>query len=241
MTRPSLHIVGVGPGDPELLTLKAARLIAQAEVVAYFCRHDRVGHARSIAAGHIGPGARELRFAYPFTTERSVGDVSYAPDMAAFYDACAQTLADATSAGARVVLLCEGDPFLFGSAMYLFDRLAEAIAVEVVPGIPSMAGCWSQAGVPMAHGDDVLCVLPATMPGDQLADWLARADAAVIMKIGRNLPSVRDALVRSGRLDAAVYVERGTQPEARVLPLAQAGDTAPYFSLVLVPGRRGLR
>jgi len=237
----TLHIVGVGPGDPELITLKAARLIGAAGVVAYFCRHDREGHARRIARAHIAGTARELRFAYPFTTERRVDDPSYAPDMASFYDRCGDDIAQAVAQGEAVVLLCEGDPFLYGSAMYVFDRVRGRLAVEVVPGVPSMAGCWAQAHAPMTHGDDVLCVLPATLPEDRLTEWLSRADAAVVMKLGRNMPKLRAALARSGRLDDALYVERGTQPDARVATLASVDGDVPYFSLALVPGRARVR
>jgi len=237
----TLHIVGVGPGDPELITLKAARIIATASVVAYFCRHDREGHARRIARAHIAEHARELRFAYPFTVERSVDDPSYAPDMAGFYDECAEAIASAVASGEQVVLLCEGDPFLYGSAMYVFDRLRARCVTEVVPGIPSMAGCWAQAHAPMTHGDDVLCVLPATLPEEALADWLARADAAVVMKLGRNMPKLRAALEKAGRLDDALYVERGTQADARVAKIADINSPVPYFSLALLPGRRRVR
>ncbi|MBS1103582.1 precorrin-2 C(20)-methyltransferase [Gluconobacter sp. Dm-62] len=235
------HIVGVGPGDPELLTLKAARLVENADVVAYFCRHDRMGHARRIADAHIGESAKELRFAYPFTTERSVGEPSYHQDMNAFYDNCALQVLREAPAGRSVVLLCEGDPFLYGSAMYLFDRLKDRLKVEIVPGITGMGGCWAEASVPMTHGDDVLCVLPATMPENDLTDWLHRADAAVVMKLGRNLPKLRTALEKAGRESEAVYVERGTQDDAKVLKLAEKEGPAPYFSLVLLPGRRGVR
>ncbi|MBS1034104.1 precorrin-2 C(20)-methyltransferase [Gluconobacter cerinus] len=241
MTAATVYVVGVGPGDPELMTLKAARVISTAPVIAYFCRHDKMGHARKIADSHITPGTKELRFAYPFTTERLVNDPSYHPDMSSFYDECAKQIAIEIEAGRSVALLCEGDPFLYGSAMYVFDRLESVGPCEVIPGITGMSGCWTQAALPMTHGDDVLCVLPATMSEDDLAQWLKQADAAVVMKLGRNLPKLRTALERAGRLQDAVYVERGTQEEARVLPLNDMDGAAPYFSLALLPGRRGVR
>ncbi|MBR0560409.1 precorrin-2 C(20)-methyltransferase [Neokomagataea anthophila] len=236
-----LRIVGVGPGDPELLTLKAARYIREASVIAYFCRHDRMGHARRIADGQIVPGTDELRFAYPFTTERSVCEASYHEEMARFYDHCAEQVRAEVSAGRNVVLLCEGDPFLYGSAMYVFDRLAEDVRCDIVPGIMAMNGCWSMAHAPICHGDDVLCVLPATMPEEALQEWLQRSDAAVVMKLGRNLPKLKRALAQAGRLDNALYVERGTQESGRVLKLAEMAEDAPYFSLALLPGRKGVR
>ncbi|CEF56340.1 precorrin-2 C20-methyltransferase / cobalt-factor-2 C20-methyltransferase [Acetobacter ghanensis] len=237
----TLSIVGVGPGDPELMTLRAARLIGSAPVVAYFCRENHPSQARTIAQAHIAPTTEELRLVYPFTTEISVNDPAYHQNMAAFYNQSADRLAEVLASGRDVTLLCEGDPFLYGSAMYVFDRLRKHWNTQVVPGIMAMNGCWSQAQAPMTHGDDVLCVLPATLPEDELADWLKRADAAVVMKIGRNMPHVRKAISQSGRMEDAVYVERGTQGGQVIAPLAEREGTAPYFSLVLLPGRKGVR
>lgn len=238
----TLHIVGVGPGDPELVTLRAARLLGSAPVHAFFAKRGRPGHARSIAAPHLNPAAEQLRFDYPFTTDLSVDDPAYAAGMAAFYDACAAQLAARLAAGQDVALLCEGDPFLYGSAMYLFDRLRGGHAVAVTPGITAMSGCWSRAGAPMVHGDDVLAVLPATMPAAELAVALRGCDAAVIMKLGRNLPKLRAVLAETGLGEGAIYAERGTMAGEVILPLATRDDSpAPYFSLVLIPGRRGVR
>jgi precorrin-2/cobalt-factor-2 C20-methyltransferase len=238
----TLQILGLGPGDPELVTLKAARILGSAPVFAFFAKRGRTGHARAIATPHLNPAAEELRFDYPFTTDLPVEDPRYLPEMAAFYDACAATLSTRLAAGQDVALLCEGDPFLYGSAMYLFDRLRPAHAVRVVPGITAMSGCWSEAGAPMVHGDDVLTVLPATMDAAALADSLRRCDAAVIMKVGRNLPKLRLALEEAGLTDRAIYVERGTMEGGLVMPLSERDNSpAPYFSLVLVPGRQRAR
>ncbi|GBQ09391.1 precorrin-2 C(20)-methyltransferase [Swaminathania salitolerans] len=232
------QIVGMGPGDPELLTLKAVRCLAEADVVAWFAARGKPGHARVIAGDHVTSAARTLRFDYPYTTGVSVDDPAYLEGMGRFYDDCAAQLSEALALGRRVVVLCEGDPFLYGSAMYLFDRLSPHHRCEVVPGITGMSGCWSAACLPMVHGDDILSVLPATLDGDRLAACLAQGDAHVIMKIGRNLPKVRDALRRAGREAQAIYVERGTQPEQLCLAMERAPDRAPYFSMILVPGRR---
>ncbi|ONG47020.1 precorrin-2 C(20)-methyltransferase [Pseudoroseomonas deserti] len=238
----TLHILGVGPGDPELVTLRAARLLGATGTYAFFAKRGRPGHARRIAAAHLNPAAEELRFDYPFTTDLSVEDPRYAEGMGRFYDDCAAAVATRLAAGQDVALLCEGDPFLYGSAMYLFDRLRTTHRVEVTPGITAMAGCWSRAGVPMVHGDDSLSVLPATMPEAELTAALERCDAAVVMKLGRNLPKLRAALSASGRGEGAVYAERGTMADEIILPLAERDDSpAPYFSLVLIPGRRGVR
>ncbi len=241
MTVGTLRCVGTGPGDPELLTLKAARLIGAAGVIAYFAKRGGPGQARRIADAHIAPGAEMLRFEYPYTTEIPAGDARYVAALAGFYEASAAAAARWLDAGSDVVLLCEGDPFFYGSAMYVFDRLARRYPTEVVPGVPAMAGCWAAARLPIAHGDDVLTVLPGTMDEAALVAQLTTSDAAVIMKVGSNLGKIRAALAAVGRAGEAVYVERGTMPGGRVAPLAEAGEAAPYFSLILVPGRRGPR
>jgi len=234
----TLYTVGLGPGDPELMTLKAARIIGGAAVIAFFAKRGRAGHARTIAAGQINPAAEELRFDYPYTTEIAVDDPRYIGEIAAFYEDSAARVAARLEAGLDVALLCEGDPFFYGSSMYLFDRLG-AFRSEVVPGVTGMSGCWTRAGMPMTHGDDVLTVLPGTLDEDRLATRLAGCDAAVIMKVGRNLPKIQAALLRAGLTERAVYVERGTMGGERIVPMAELdGSPAPYFSMVLVPGRQ---
>ena len=233
------HVVGLGPGDPELMTVKAARIIAAAPVVAYFAKRGRTGHARTIAAAHIGADAEEMRFEYPFTTEIALDDPRYRAEIVGFYDECAARLGARLEAGRDAVLLCEGDPFFYGSSMYLYDRLSPAFPSEVVPGVSAMSGCWTRAGTPIAHGDDVLTVLPGTLDEDGLTARLQRSDASVIMKIGRNLPKIRAALDRAGLADRAIYIERGTMANERIVMLSERDESpAPYFSLVLVPGRQ---
>jgi precorrin-2/cobalt-factor-2 C20-methyltransferase len=238
----TLFTLGMGPGDPELLTLKAARILGAAPVVAYFAKAGQRGHARRIADGRIGPDAEELRFDYPVTVEIPHQDGRYIDAMAACYAAAAETIAERLAHGLDVALLCEGDPFFYGSAMHLFDRLRERFPMEIVPGVLGMSGCWAEAQLPMTHGDDVLAVVPGTMTEAALHRSLLGVDAAVIMKLGRNLPKVRAVLTALGRADRALYVERGTMAGARVLPLAEIADgAAPYFSMILVPGRQGPR
>jgi precorrin-2/cobalt-factor-2 C20-methyltransferase len=235
----TLFTVGVGPGDPELMTLKAARIIAAAPVIAFFAKRGRAGNARSIVEGRISEAAEQLRLEYPFTTEVALDDPHYAAGIGAFYEVCAARVAARLDAGLDVALLCEGDPFFYGSSMYLFDRLHGAYRSEVVPGVPGMSGCWTRAGTPIVHGDDVLAVLPGTLDENSLASRLQHCDAAVIMKVGRNLPKIRAALARAGLAERAIYVERGTMQGERILPLADLGaEPAPYFSMVLVPGRQ---
>ena len=193
-----LRIVGVGPGDAELVTVKAARIIGEATLVAYFAKRGAAGHARTIAGAYMRPGVAEWRMEYPFTTEVAVGDPAYRRGMDDFHDEVAAGLAERLAAGGDVVLLCEGDPFFFGSSMHLFDRLRGRFGVEVVPGVSAMSGAWSEAVLPIAHGDDVLSVLPGTMADARLRETLAGCDAAVVMKVGRNLPRIRAALAADG-------------------------------------------
>jgi precorrin-2/cobalt-factor-2 C20-methyltransferase len=234
-----LTIVGLGPGDPELMTLKAARVISEAGLVAFFAKAGRTGHARGIVEGRLAAGVEELRLDYPFTVEVPVADPRYLTEMGAFYETSASQLSTRLAAGEDVALLCEGDPFFYGSAMYLYDRLKDLFAVEVIPGVTGMSGCWTRAGAPMTHGDDVLSIMPGTLAEDVLVERLGACDAAVIMKVGRNLGKIGRALAMAGLTERAMYVERGAMAGERILPFADlVEDVAPYFSLVLVPGRR---
>jgi precorrin-2/cobalt-factor-2 C20-methyltransferase len=237
-----LYVVGLGPGDPELMTLKAARIIARAPVVAFFAKRGRVGHARSMVEGRINPSAEELRLEYPFTTEIAVHDARYAIELGAFYEVAAAELAVRLDGRQDVALLCEGDPFFYGSSLAILDRLGGIYPSEVIPGVTGMSGCWTRAGTPMVRGDDILTVLPGTLHEDRLVERLSTGDAAVIMKVGRNFAKIQAALRRAGRLEQAVYVERGTMDGERIAPFAHVdGQTVPYFSLVLVPGRNRAR
>ncbi len=238
----TLYGVGVGPGDPDLMSLKAARIIAGAPVVAYFAKRGQPGNAYRTATGHLSARAEQLRFDYPYTTDLPVGDARYEPALESFYDMAGVRIAERLQAGADVAVLCEGDPFFYGSYMYLHDRLSTAHRCEVVPGITGMSGCWTRAGMPMVRGDDVLSVFTATLSENDLVSGLQVCDAAVIMKVGRNLPKVRAALTRAGCIDRALYVERGTMPDERIERLCERSDApSPYFALVLVPGEGGRR
>jgi len=229
--------VGVGPGDPELMTLKAMRALAEADVIAHFAKAGNDSHSRAIVAQHLRPGVIELPLHYPVTTELPKASAGYRDAIGAFYDAAAETIAAHLEAGRIVAVICEGDPLFYGSYMHVHARLASRFATEIVAGVTGMSGCWSAAGMPIAQGDDVFTVLPATLPEAELARRLADADAAVVMKVGRHLPKLRRALDRSGRLPRALYVERGTMADAKMVPLtAKDDDDAPYFAVVLVPG-----
>lgn len=229
--------VGTGPGDPELLTLKAVRAISSADVVAFFAKRGNASNARAIAAGHFRAGQIEEALDYPVTTEVHRHDGDYKSQIADFYAQAAERLAVHLNAGRSVAVLSEGDPLFYGSYMHLHVRLAPRYDTEVIPGITAMSGCWSAAGLPLVQGDDVLTVLPGTLEQNELVRRMRDSQGVVIMKLGRNLPKVRAALVEAGRIEGAVYVERGTMGNGSFVQMAEkADDSAPYFSLVLVPG-----
>ncbi len=229
--------VGVGPGDPELMTLKAMRALGEADVIAHFAKAGNASHSRAIAARHLRAGVSELPLLYPVTTELPKCSGGYRDAIRDFYDAAAAEIAGHLEAGRVVAVICEGDPLFYGSYMHLHARLAPRFSTEIVAGVTGMSGCWSAAGMPIAQGDDVFTVLPATLPESELTRRLADADAAVVMKVGRHLPKLRRALACSGRLGRAIYVERGTMAGAKMIPLAEKlDDDAPYFAVVLVPG-----
>ena len=237
MTTGTLYGVGLGPGDPELVTLKAARLIAAAPVVAHFRKRGRAGHARTIASSLIPAAAIEAAFEYPVTTEVDFREEAYVCSIRDFYSASADALKGHLDEGRDVALLCEGDPFFYGSFLHMYDRIKASHPVVVVPGITGMSGCWTATGQPITWGDDVLSVLMATLPEADLARQIATSDAVVIMKTGRNLPRIRAALTTAGRLEAAFIVEQGTMPGQQVTRLVDyAPETCGYFSIVLVHG-----
>ncbi|BCH35439.1 precorrin-2 C(20)-methyltransferase [Mesorhizobium sp. L-8-10] len=229
--------IGTGPGDPELLTLKAVRALGEADVVAHFAKRGNNGNARRTVAAHLRPDVIELPLLYPVTTEIEKDNDDYKAVILRFYEESAASVESHLAAGRTVAVLSEGDPLFYGSYMHLHVRLAQRFPTEVIPGVTAMSGCWSQAGLPIVQGDDVLTVLPGTMDEKELARRLADTQAAVIMKIGRNLPKIRRAVEAAGRLEGAVYVERGTMENTASMPLAGREDSpAPYFSIVLVPG-----
>ena len=233
-----LYGVGLGPGDPELITLKAARLIAAADVVAYHSGTHGRSIARSIAAGLLPDGVVEEALVYPVTTERTAHPGGYQGAMAQFYDESAERLAVHLRAGRSVVVLCEGDPLFYGSYMYLHDRLSPLFPAEVVPGVTSVSAAAAATGEPLVRHEDVLTILPGTLPTPELARRLADTQGAAIMKLGRTFPAVRDALAQAGRLEDAWYVERASTAGENVLRVGDVDPAAvPYFSIVLVPGR----
>ena len=227
---------GLGPGDPDLMSLRAHRAVTSASQVAYFRKAGRAGQARRIVTGLLRADAVEHAMEYPVTTELPFDGPDYNDALARFYDEWAARL-QGVAQTSDVVVLCEGDPFFYGSFMHLYSRLSGVVEMEVIPGITGMSGCWTATGQPITWGDDVLSVLMGTLPEEELVRHMAQADALVVMKTGRNLPKIRRALEASGRLDAAWLVEAGTMPNQRIQKLSEANiEECPYFAIVLVHG-----
>ncbi|UPK05485.1 precorrin-2 C(20)-methyltransferase [Bradyrhizobium sp. 170] len=228
---------GLGPGDPNLMSVRADREVRAAKHVAYFRKKGRPGQARRIVEGMLAADVSEYPMEYPVTTEIAFDSPEYVRLLTGFYDEWAERLTRLVRA-VDVVVLCEGDPYFYGSFMHLHARLHRRVGIEVIAGIPGMAGCWNSVGRPIALGDDVTTVLMGTLAEDELERRMRNSDALVIMKTGRNLTKVRRALVSAGRLADAWLVERGTMPSERVARLIDVEEAdCPYFAIVLVHGQ----
>jgi precorrin-2 C20-methyltransferase/precorrin-3B C17-methyltransferase len=235
-----LYGVGLGTGDPGLMTLRAVEVIGAADVVAYHsARHGR-SNARRIAAAHLREDQVEEHLVYPLTTETTDHPGGYRGAMDDFYEEAAARLAAHLDAGRDVAILSEGDPLIYSSYQHMHKRLAHRYPTETVPGVSSISASVAALGVPLCEADEVLTVLPGTLPVEELAARLASTDAAVVLKLGRTFPAVREALERAGRLEEAWYVERSTMPEQRTVPLAEVDpESVPYFSMAVIPSRLG--
>ena len=222
----TLYGIGVGPGDPELMTMKAHRLISTARVIAYPAPDDGDSFARSIAAAAIPPGAEEIPMVVPMRADRFPAQQVYAE--------AAVKIAAHLDAGTDVAVLCEGDPFFYGSFMYLFARLADRFPVEIVPGVSSLTACAAVLKRPLTARNDVLTVLPGPLPDAELRQRIEAAQAIAIMKVGRHLPRIRALLAAMGLTENSGYIERASLATQLVSPLAEAPDKAPYFSMILI-------
>lgn len=231
-----LYGVGVGPGDPELMTIKARRIIRASAVVAHFAARRRPGNAWTIIESLLGDHQVAARLEYPITTE-AIARAEYEQRIADFYEESAATIAAHLDAGRDVAVVCEGDPFFYGSYMYVHQRLADRYPTTVIPGVTSFSAATAAAGIPLVSMNETLTILPGVLPADQLKERLTEIDAAVVMKVGRHLDDIRVAAQDAGLVDHAVYVERASCTNERVVPLGETSDVnAPYFSLVLIPG-----
>ncbi len=236
MTRASsatgnLYGLGVGPGDPELITVKALRLLRACPVVAYPAPEHGDSLARAIVAEHLPGGQTEIPIRMPLEVARFPAQ--------AVYDAAADELTRCLDAGSDVAVLCQGDPFFYGSFMYLFGRLSARFPVQVIPGVSSLTACAAALGAPLASRDDVLTVVPAPLSEDDMVARLEATDAAAVVKVGRHFAKVARVLERLGLTDRALYVEHASMADERILPLgAVDAERVPYFSMILVH-RRG--
>ncbi|QSV63588.1 MAG: precorrin-2 C(20)-methyltransferase [Dolichospermum sp. DL01] len=228
-----LYGIGVGPGDPELITLKALRLLRSAPVIAYQSATDKESIARKIVSSYLDNSQIEVAFHLPRALE---------PEKAkSIYDQETQPIADHLAAGRDVVVICEGDPFFYGSFMYLFTRLADKYKTEVVPGVSSLMACPVALGLPFTYYNDVLTVLPAPLPVELLTNQLLSTDAAAIMKLGRHFPKIRNLLHELGLASRARYIERATSTQQRILPLDEVNpEDVPYFSMIVIPTKSKL-
>lgn len=236
-TRGTIHGVGLGPGAADLMSVRADRLVRGARHIAYFRKAGRPGHARRIVDGMLRADAIEHAMEYPVTTEIAVSDPRYNALLAGFYADCVRRLVAPAQAGEEVVVLCEGDPFFYGSFMHLHARLSGIVPVRIVPGITGMSGAWTASGMPITWGDDVLTVAMATLPEEELVRRIRDSDALVVMKIGRHLPKLRRAVAAAGRADAAWLIEHAAMPGERVTRLRDATAVTPYFAILLIHGQ----
>ncbi len=232
-TKGRLYGVGIGPGDPELLTLKALRLLQAAPVVAYQSATDKESIARKIIAPYLSGNQIEVLYHLPRALE---------PEKAqSIYDQEVEPIAAHLEAGRDVVVVCEGDPFFYGSFMYVFTRLSEKYETEVVPGVSSLMACPVALGVPFTYYNDILTVLPAPLPAEELTTQLLTTDAAAIMKLGRHFTKVRDILHQLGLASRALYIERATMTQQRIVPLDEVDPAeVPYFAMIVIPSKSRL-
>ena len=225
-----LYGLGIGPGDPELITVKALRLLRSADVVAYpISDKNKQGLARSIVIEYIQPQQVQVPLYFPFKLEQSSQP---------YYDIAAETLAEHLKLGRDVVVLCEGDPFFYGTFMYIYNRLCDRFPTEVVPGISSMMASAAALGVPLTYRNDVYMVLSSILPAEVLKEKLAVADAAVFIKLGKHFEKVVGVLKELGLYDRAKYIEKATTDRQKILAIADVNPSeVPYFSMIIVPSQ----
>ena len=233
-----IYGVGLGPGAADLMSVRSDRLIRGAAHIAYFRKRGNPGQARQIVEGLLRADVVEWPMDYPVTTEIPLSDPRYNQLLAAFYQDWADRLSELASQQGEVIVLCEGDPFFYGSFMHLYERLRDRHKVDVVPGITGMSAAWTASGQPISWGDDKIAIVMGTSDEDELTASIEQADAIVVMKIGRHLRKIRRILTEAGHAERAVIVCYAASEKEEVIPLSDyPSDRLPYFSIILVHGR----
>ncbi|NCC25972.1 MAG: precorrin-2 C(20)-methyltransferase [Deltaproteobacteria bacterium] len=226
-----LYGVGVGPGDPELLTLRAARVLGRVEeVFAASSSKNDYSLALSIAEKHVRPGAAIRNLAFPMTRDPE--------GLARAWEANAKAVLDALHTGRDAAFLTLGDPMLFSTFVYLLRAvraLEPEVRVEVVPGVTSFQQAAAVSGTPLAESGESLLVLSGVNETRDLARRMQGADNAVILKAYRNFPAIRDWLASEDLDREAVFASRlGLEGETVVRGLADLPDDPHYLSLLLI-------
>ena len=233
-----IYGVGVGPGAVDLLSVRADKLVREAKYIAFFRKAGRVGHARQIASTLLSKDVKELAMEYPITTEIPLSDKRYIEVLSEFYKKYSNKIISLSQTGIDLVILCEGDPFFYGSFMHIYSRVKDKCPVEVVPAITGMSAAWTATDIPITWGDDILTVLMGTLDKTTLENQLQDTNAAIIMKIGRNLPKIKKALERTGRFYDAFIVEYAAMDKQTVQRLSDYNtENAPYFSIIILHGQ----
>jgi len=233
-----IYGVGVGPGAVDLLSVRADKLVREAKYIAFFRKAGRAGHARQIASTLLSKDVIELAMEYPITTEIPLSDQRYSEVLSEFYKKYSNKIISLSQTGIDLVILCEGDPFFYGSFMHIYSRVKDKCPVEVVPAITGMSAAWTATDIPITWGDDILTVLMGTLDKTTLENQLKDTNAAIIMKIGRNLPKIKKALERTGRFYDAFIVEYAAMDKQTVQRLSEYNtENAPYFSIIILHGQ----
>ena len=233
-----IYGVGVGPGAVDLLSVRADKLVREAKYIAFFRKAGRAGHARQIASTLLSKDVIELAMEYPITTEIPLSDRRYSEVLSEFYKKYSNKIISLSQTGIDLVILCEGDPFFYGSFMHIYSRVKDKCPVEVVPAITGMSAAWTATDIPITWGDDILTVLMGTLDKTTLENQLQDTNAAIIMKIGRNLPKIKKALERTGRFYDAFIVEYAAMDKQTVQRLSDYNtENAPYFSIIVLHGQ----
>lgn len=230
----TLFGVGAGPGAPDLLTLRAVRVLEAAAVLALPRSSD---FGASMAWSIVKPSLRRrddqerLLLTFPMSKD---------PDrIRPYLDVANRAIGDRLARGLDVAFVTEGDPSLFSTFIYV-KRAALArfpeLRVEIVPGITSVTAVPSVTGIPLADGQERIAILPATYGIDDLTDVLGKFDTVVLMKLGGEMPKVIAALARTGLTDRAVFVSKATMKEQRIVrDLSQvSGERGDCFAMVIV-------